>query len=74
MEDNTTVRIWSEKTQEKGDSLTEEKMTLLHCPRIQADKDYSKAINVSTFLKKLKSLTGMSEQWVTAQIKQKGIH
>ncbi|MBA0782757.1 hypothetical protein Gotri_000583, partial [Gossypium trilobum] len=50
----------------------EEYKTLLRCPRIQADKAYSRAANVSTFLKKLMSITGMSEQWVTAQIKQKG--
>ncbi|MBA0861335.1 hypothetical protein Goshw_026949 [Gossypium schwendimanii] len=39
---------------------------------IQADKAYSRAANVSTFLKKLMSITWMSEQWVVAQIKQKG--
>ncbi|MBA0876389.1 hypothetical protein Goshw_000601 [Gossypium schwendimanii] len=33
---------------------------------------YSRAINVPTFLKKLMSITGMSEQWVAARIKQKG--
>ncbi|MFQ6667041.1 hypothetical protein Gotur_033185, partial [Gossypium turneri] len=41
----------------------EEHTTLLRCLRIQADKAYSKAANVSTFLKKLMSITGMSEQW-----------
>ncbi|MBA0799444.1 hypothetical protein Gohar_009961, partial [Gossypium harknessii] len=46
--------------------------TLLCCPRIQEDKAYSRASNVSTFLKRLMSITGMSEQWVAAQIKQKG--
>ncbi|KAA3483984.1 6-phosphofructo-2-kinase/fructose-2,6-bisphosphatase-like protein [Gossypium australe] len=50
----------------------EEYTTLLRCPRIQADKAYSRAINVSTFLKRLMSITRMSEQWVAAQIKQKG--
>ncbi|MBA0805227.1 hypothetical protein Gohar_004760, partial [Gossypium harknessii] len=50
----------------------EEYKTLLRCPMMQTDKAYSKAINVSTFLKRLMSITGMSEQWVTAQIKQKG--
>ncbi|MBA0879192.1 hypothetical protein Goshw_000871, partial [Gossypium schwendimanii] len=30
-----------------------------------------RAVNVTTFLKKLMSITGMSEQWVTARIKQK---
>ncbi|MFQ6651867.1 hypothetical protein Gotur_024023 [Gossypium turneri] len=39
---------------------------------IQVDKVYSRAANVPTFLKKLMSITGMSEQWVTTQIKQKG--
>ncbi|MBA0813420.1 hypothetical protein Gohar_027272 [Gossypium harknessii] len=32
--------------------------------RIQADKAYSRAANVLTFLKRLMSITGMSEQWV----------
>ncbi|KAK5819786.1 hypothetical protein PVK06_024809 [Gossypium arboreum] len=40
--------------------------------KIQADKAYSRAANVLTFLKKLMSITGMSDQWVTAQIKKKG--
>ncbi|MBA0667440.1 hypothetical protein Goklo_000524, partial [Gossypium klotzschianum] len=50
----------------------EEYTTLLCCPRIQADKVYSRATNVLTFLKMLMSITGMSEQWVAARIKQKG--
>ncbi|MBA0880056.1 hypothetical protein Goshw_007719 [Gossypium schwendimanii] len=33
---------------------------------------YSKAVNVPTFLKNLMCITGMSEQWVAARIKQKG--
>ncbi|MBA0754922.1 hypothetical protein Gogos_020441, partial [Gossypium gossypioides] len=40
----------------------EEYTTLLRCPRIQADKAYSRATNVPTFLKKLMSITGKSEQ------------
>ncbi|MBA0788908.1 hypothetical protein Gotri_025754 [Gossypium trilobum] len=40
--------------------------------RIQVGKAYSRAVNVPTFLKKLMSITGMSEQWVAARIKQKG--
>ncbi|MBA0786130.1 hypothetical protein Gotri_026307 [Gossypium trilobum] len=122
VEDNTAVRIWSEKTQqEKSDSLTKGYMSelwdftrisvtqnnlqelkeiwdqwddetkqlfyryyvrlsahhrrvhnLLHYPRIQAGKAYSRAANVPTFLKRLMSVTGMSEQWVVARIKQKG--
>ncbi|MBA0849641.1 hypothetical protein Goshw_018573 [Gossypium schwendimanii] len=47
-------------------------MALLHCSKIQVDKAYSKAVNVPTFLKKLMNITGMSEQWVAARIKQKG--
>ncbi|MBA0586088.1 hypothetical protein Gorai_016842, partial [Gossypium raimondii] len=50
----------------------EEYMTLIRCPKIQANKDYSRPTNVPTFLKKLMSITGMSEQWVTTQIKQNG--
>ncbi|MBA0572493.1 hypothetical protein Golob_002831, partial [Gossypium lobatum] len=50
----------------------EEYTTLLHCLRIQVDKSYSRAANVLTFLKRLMSITGMSEQWVAAWIKQKG--
>ncbi|MBA0782755.1 hypothetical protein Gotri_000583 [Gossypium trilobum] len=40
----------------------EEYKTLLRCPRIQADKAYSRAANVSTFLKKLMSITGMKSE------------
>ncbi|MFQ6657057.1 hypothetical protein Gotur_026885 [Gossypium turneri] len=47
-------------------------MALLHCSKIQADRVYSRAVNVPTFLKKLINITGMSEQWVAARIKQKG--
>ncbi|MBA0753669.1 hypothetical protein Gogos_005442 [Gossypium gossypioides] len=50
----------------------EEYTALLRCSKIQADKAYSRAANVPTFLKKLVSITGMSEQWVSARIKQKG--
>ncbi|MBA0789507.1 hypothetical protein Gotri_026551, partial [Gossypium trilobum] len=50
----------------------EEYTTLLHCPRIQADKAYSRAVNVPTFVKKLMNIKGMSEQWIATRIKQKG--
>ncbi|MFQ6654398.1 hypothetical protein Gotur_025405 [Gossypium turneri] len=50
----------------------EEYTALLHCPRLQVDKAYSKAAYVPAFWKKLKSITGISEQWITARIKQKG--
>ncbi|MFQ6649667.1 hypothetical protein Gotur_022894 [Gossypium turneri] len=50
----------------------EEYTTLLRCPKVQADKAYSRAANIPTFLKKLMSITEMSEQWVKARIKQKG--
>ncbi|MFQ6657706.1 hypothetical protein Gotur_027268, partial [Gossypium turneri] len=50
----------------------EEYTTLLRCLNIQAEKAYSRAANILTFLKKLMSITGMSEQWVAARIKQKG--
>ncbi|KAA3473959.1 hypothetical protein EPI10_024294 [Gossypium australe] len=48
----------------------EEYTTLIRCPKIQADKAYSRVANVPTFLKKL--MRGMSEQWVAARIKKKG--
>ncbi|MBA0618859.1 hypothetical protein Godav_028140, partial [Gossypium davidsonii] len=38
----------------------EEYATLLRCPRIQADKAYSRAVNVLTFVKKLMKITGMN--------------
>ncbi|MFQ6668453.1 hypothetical protein Gotur_034100 [Gossypium turneri] len=50
----------------------EEYTALLRCSKILVDKVYSKAINAPTFLKRLMNITGMSEQWVTARIKQKG--
>ncbi len=50
----------------------EEYVALLQCSRFQVDRVYSRAVNVPTFLKKLMGITGMSEQWVAARIKQKG--
>ncbi|MBA0671661.1 hypothetical protein Goklo_000027 [Gossypium klotzschianum] len=47
-------------------------MALLRCSKIQTDKVYSRAVNVPTFLKKLVNISGKSEQWVAARIKQKG--
>ncbi|KAH1055938.1 hypothetical protein J1N35_034003, partial [Gossypium stocksii] len=49
----------------------EEYTALLHCPNSQVDKVYSRATCVPTFVRKLMNITGMSEQWVTARIKQK---
>ncbi|MFQ6658708.1 hypothetical protein Gotur_027846, partial [Gossypium turneri] len=46
-------------------------MALIRCSKIQVDKAYSRAANVPTLLKKLMNITGMSEQWVAARIKQK---
>ncbi|MBA0787645.1 hypothetical protein Gotri_028116 [Gossypium trilobum] len=48
----------------------EEYTTLLRCLRIQVDRAYSRAAYVPTFLKKLMSITGMSEQWVAAHLPQ----
>ncbi|MBA0763737.1 hypothetical protein Gotri_013158 [Gossypium trilobum] len=42
--------------------IVEEYITLLCCPRIQADKACSSTANVLTFLEKLMSITGISEQ------------
>ncbi|MBA0671532.1 hypothetical protein Goklo_024447, partial [Gossypium klotzschianum] len=39
--------------------------------KIQVDKAYSRVVNVPTFLKKLMNITGMTDQWVAAWIKQK---
>ncbi|XP_012461461.1 uncharacterized protein LOC105781464 [Gossypium raimondii] len=50
----------------------EEYTALLHCPRLQVDKAYSRAAYVPVFWKKLMSIMGMSEQWITTRIKQKG--
>ncbi|MBA0788653.1 hypothetical protein Gotri_026655 [Gossypium trilobum] len=50
----------------------EEYMALLRFSKILVDKAYSRAVNVPTFLKKLMNIIRMSEQWVAAQIKQKG--
>ncbi|MBA0841201.1 hypothetical protein Goarm_003706 [Gossypium armourianum] len=50
----------------------EEYTALLRCLRIQADKAYSRAVNVLTYVKKLINIMGMSEQWVVERIKQKG--
>ncbi|KAG8472263.1 hypothetical protein CXB51_034492 [Gossypium anomalum] len=50
----------------------EEYTALLRCPRFQVDRIYSRAANVPTFWKKLMTITGMSEQWITAKIKEKG--
>ncbi|MBA0755003.1 hypothetical protein Gogos_021333, partial [Gossypium gossypioides] len=48
-------------------------MALLRCSKIQVDRVYSKVVNTPTFLKKrLMNITGMSEQWVTTRIQQKG--
>ncbi|MBA0636335.1 hypothetical protein Godav_030001 [Gossypium davidsonii] len=47
-------------------------MALLRCSKFQVDKVYSKAVNVPTFSKILMCIMGISEQWVAAQIKQKG--
>ncbi|MBA0785486.1 hypothetical protein Gotri_006810 [Gossypium trilobum] len=74
MEDNAAVQTRSEVTQrEKSDLVpaVEEYMTLLRCSKIQADRVYSRAVNVPTFLKKLINITWMSEQWVAPRIKQK---
>ncbi|KAG8492479.1 hypothetical protein CXB51_009542 [Gossypium anomalum] len=50
----------------------EEYTALLRCPRFQVDRIYSRVANVPTFWKKLMTITGVSEQWITARIKEKG--
>ncbi|MBA0789628.1 hypothetical protein Gotri_000124 [Gossypium trilobum] len=64
VEDNAVVQAWSETTQRgKCDMVptVDEYMALLHCSKIQADRVYSGAVNVQTFLKKLINITEMSE-------------
>ncbi|MBA0777758.1 hypothetical protein Gotri_005735, partial [Gossypium trilobum] len=64
--------VYSYSTFEKVDLVptVEEYTTLLRCSKIQVDKANSKAVNVLAFLKKLTSITRMSEQRVTAWIEQ----
>ncbi|KAL1179603.1 hypothetical protein V6Z11_A03G170700 [Gossypium hirsutum] len=50
----------------------EEHTALLRCPTVQVDIIYSKAANAQAFVKKLMSITEISEQWVTARIQQQG--
>ncbi|KAG8496907.1 hypothetical protein CXB51_008003 [Gossypium anomalum] len=50
----------------------EEYTALLRYPRFQNDRIYSQAACVPTIWKKLMTITGMSEQWITARIKEKG--
>ncbi|KAG8482599.1 hypothetical protein CXB51_024211 [Gossypium anomalum] len=50
----------------------EEYTALLRCPKFQIDRIYSRAANVPTFWKKLMIIMGISEQWITARIKEKG--
>ncbi|KAL1142523.1 hypothetical protein V6Z11_A11G101600 [Gossypium hirsutum] len=50
----------------------EEYTTLLRCPKIQVRKTYARVFSSQTFVKKLMSISGMSEPWVTIQIQQKG--
>ncbi|KAG8483915.1 hypothetical protein CXB51_023338 [Gossypium anomalum] len=50
----------------------EEYTALLQCPRFQCDRIYSRVACVPTFGKKLMTITGMSEQWIMARIKEKG--
>ncbi|MFQ6637350.1 hypothetical protein Gotur_013319 [Gossypium turneri] len=72
VEDNAAVRICC-FTFEKVDLVptVEEYMALLQCAKIQVDRVYSRAVSAPTFLKRLINITGMSEQWVAARIKQK---
>ncbi|KAL1148558.1 hypothetical protein V6Z11_A10G133700 [Gossypium hirsutum] len=50
----------------------EEYTILLRCPKIQVRKTYARVFSSQTFVKKLMSISGMSEPWVTTRIQQKG--
>ncbi|MBA0672114.1 hypothetical protein Goklo_028978 [Gossypium klotzschianum] len=51
----------------------EEYTGLLHCPRLQVDKAYSRTAYVPAFWKKLINITGISEQWIMARINIYGL-
>ncbi|MFQ6653244.1 hypothetical protein Gotur_024739 [Gossypium turneri] len=71
--DFTSVSVTQNNLQEVDLVPTiKEYMALLRCSKILVDKVYLKAVNTPTFLKRLMNITGISEQWVTARIKQKG--
>ncbi|KAK5845344.1 hypothetical protein PVK06_001516 [Gossypium arboreum] len=66
---------WDEGTKQLEVDLVptvEEYTTQLRCPKFQVRKAYAKVFNGLTFAKKLMNISGMSEPWVTARIKQKG--
>ncbi|KAG8480507.1 hypothetical protein CXB51_024678 [Gossypium anomalum] len=50
----------------------EEYTALLRCLKVQVRKTYARVFNGQTFAKKLMSISGMSEPWLTARIQQKG--
>ncbi|KAG8480021.1 hypothetical protein CXB51_025177 [Gossypium anomalum] len=50
----------------------EEYTSLLRCPKIQVRKTYARVFNNQIFVKKLMSISGMSEPWVTVRVQQKG--
>ncbi|KAG8492445.1 hypothetical protein CXB51_009585 [Gossypium anomalum] len=50
----------------------EEYTTLLRCPKIQVRKTYALVFNSQIFVKKLMSISEISEPWVTARMQQKG--
>ncbi|KAG8500574.1 hypothetical protein CXB51_004214 [Gossypium anomalum] len=50
----------------------EEYTTLLRCPKIQVWKTYARVFSSQIFVKKLMSISRMSEPWVTARVQQKG--
>ncbi|KAG8474334.1 hypothetical protein CXB51_034055 [Gossypium anomalum] len=73
--DYTRISVTRNNLQELKVDLVptvEEYTSLLRCPRFQYDKIYSRAACVPTFGKKLMTVTGMSEQWILARIKEKG--
>ncbi|MFQ6652940.1 hypothetical protein Gotur_024582 [Gossypium turneri] len=77
VEDNTAVRTWVEMTQRgKGDSLAEgyvsELWDFTRVSVTQKNLQELKEIWNQWNNERLMSIMGMSEQWVTARIKQKG--
>ncbi|MBA0785905.1 hypothetical protein Gotri_027966 [Gossypium trilobum] len=64
--------LYSHQCNSKQFARVEGNLGPMECSKFQADKVYSRAVNVPTFSKKLMNITGMSEQWIAARIKQKG--
>ncbi|KAG8486641.1 hypothetical protein CXB51_020072 [Gossypium anomalum] len=64
--------IWDQWGDETKQLFYDNYGDLPYLLNVQVDRIYSRAASVPTFWKKLMTITGMSEQWITAKIKEKG--